>query len=74
MPVRKDRSGRWRATLKNGREYVTSKTFDTKREADGWLSREKAALAGGTDPRAGEVVVRSHGKLPPRSDDSSRGR
>ena len=51
MPVRKDRSGRWRATLKNGREYVTSKTFDTKREADGWLSREKAALAGGTDPR-----------------------
>lgn len=58
MPVRKDRSGRWRATLKNGREYVTSKTFDTKREADGWLSREKAALAGGTDPRAGEVSCR----------------
>lgn len=58
MPVRKDRSGRWRATLKSGREYITSKTFDTKREADAWLGRERAALAGGTDPRAGEVAVR----------------
>lgn len=58
MPVRKDRSGRWRATLKSGREYVASKTFDTKREADAWLGRERAALAGGIDPRAGQMLVR----------------
>ncbi|MET0930328.1 MAG: tyrosine-type recombinase/integrase, partial [Aeromicrobium sp.] len=30
----------------------------TKREADAWLGRETAALAGGTDPRAGQVPVR----------------
>ena len=59
MPVSKDRSGRWRAVLKNRREYVAGKTFDTKREAEAWLAREKAALTGGTDPRAGQVPVRT---------------
>ena len=59
MPVSKDRSGRWRAVLKNRREYVAGKTFDTKREAEAWLAREKAALTGGTDPRAGQVTVRT---------------
>lgn len=44
--------------LKNRRQYVSGKTFDTKREAEAWLAREKAALAGGTDPRAGQVPVR----------------
>lgn len=58
MPVSKEKSGRWRAVLKNGREYVAGKTFDTKREAEAWLAREKAALTGGTDPRAGQVPVR----------------
>lgn len=51
-------SGRWRARLKHGREAVASKTFDTKREATAWLARERAALAGGIDPRAGKVLVR----------------
>lgn len=51
-------SGRWRARLKHGREVVASKTFDTKREASAWLARERAALAGGIDPRAGKVLVR----------------
>lgn len=51
-------NGRWRAVLKSGREFVTSKTFDTKREAVDWLARERAALAGGVDPRAGRRRVR----------------
>ena len=58
MAVSKTTSGRWRAVLKNGRAYVQSKNFDTKREAEGWLARERAALAGGVDPRAGQVTVR----------------
>ena len=58
MGVSKDGSGRWRAVLKSGREYVVGKTFDTRREADAWLARERAALAGGIDPRAGRVLVR----------------
>jgi integrase len=58
MAVRQDRSGRWRAELKSGREYVAGRTFDTKREAEAWLSRERASLAGGVDPRAGKVLVR----------------
>ena len=58
MGVSKDGSGRWRAVLKSGREYVVGKTFDTRREADAWLARERAALAGGIDPRAGQVSAR----------------
>lgn len=58
MGVGKDSSGRWRAVLKSGRKYVVGKTFDTRREADAWLARERAALAGGIDPRAGQVSVR----------------
>lgn len=58
MPVRQDRSGRWRAELKSGREYVAGRTFDTKREADAWLARERASLDGGVDPRAGKVLVK----------------
>jgi len=52
------RGGRYKAILKQGREYVESKTFDTKRAATDWLARERAALAGGVDPRTGRQRVR----------------
>ena len=52
-------SGRFRARLKSGRAYVAGRTFDTKREAQSWLDRERAALAGGVDPRAGKPTVRA---------------
>lgn len=52
------RGNRFRAVLKSGRDYVGSKTFATKREATAWLRREQALLAGGMDPRAGQVRVR----------------
>jgi integrase len=58
MGVSKHTSGRWRAVLKNGRSYVQGKSFDTRREAEAWLARERAALAGGVDPRAGQITVR----------------
>lgn len=58
MTVRKTPNGRWRAQLKSGRVQVASKTFDTRREAVAWLNRERAALAGGVDPRSGRELVR----------------
>jgi integrase len=58
MTVRRER-GRFRAILKSGRTYVAGRTFDTKREAQAWLTREQASLAGGVDPRAGRPQVRS---------------
>jgi integrase len=57
--IRKQPSGRFRAVLKSGRAYVAGRTFDTRREAQAWLARERAALAGGVDPRAGKASVRS---------------
>lgn len=57
--IEKTPSGRFRARLKSGRQFIASRTFDTKREASEWLSREKAALAGGIDPRAGRRQVRT---------------
>lgn len=57
MTIRREPSGRYRAVLKNGRQYVAGKTFDTKREATAWLARERAALAGGIDPRSGKERV-----------------
>lgn len=59
MTIRKEPSGRFRAVLKVHREYVAGRTFDTKRDAQAWLTRERAALAGGVDPRAGRATVRS---------------
>lgn len=56
MPIVKE-NGRFRARLKQGRQNVASKTFDTRREAKAWLDREQAALAGGLDPRAGKERV-----------------
>lgn len=58
MTVRKQPSGKWFAVLKSGRAYVAGRSFDTRREAQAWLSREKAELAGGIDPRAGRETVR----------------
>jgi integrase len=58
MSVRKLPSGRWHARLKSGRQYIAGKTFDTRRDAVAWLARERAALAGGIDPRAGKTQVR----------------
>lgn len=58
MSVRKTPGGRWRGIVKAGREQVGSKTFDTRREATAWVARERAALAGGIDPRAGKRTVR----------------
>lgn len=59
MTIRREPSGRWRAVLKSGRQYVAGRTFDTRREAQAWLSREQAALRGGVDPRAGRETVRA---------------
>ncbi len=58
MSVRKTPGGRWRGVVKSGREQVASKTFNTRREALAWVARERAALAGGVDPRAGRRTVR----------------
>ena len=59
MTIRKQPSGRFYVVLKSGRSYVAGRTFDTKRAAQAWLARERAALAGGVDPRAGRATVRT---------------
>lgn len=59
MTVRKTPAGRWRGVVKSGRQQVASKTFDTRREALAWVARERAALAGGVDPRAAKQRVRA---------------
>lgn len=58
MTVRKTPGGRWRGVLKSGRQQVASRTFDTRREAVAWVARERSAMAGGVDPRAGRRAVR----------------
>ena len=58
MTVRKTPGGRWRGVVKSGRQQVASRTFDTRRSAQAWVGRERAALAGGVDPRAGRRTVR----------------
>ncbi|MGL5823851.1 MAG: site-specific integrase, partial [Nocardioides sp.] len=62
MTVRKTPGGRWRGQLKSGRTVVATKTFDTQRAARDWVVRERAAMAGGVDPRAGrrKVIVLVH--------------
>lgn len=52
------RNGRYYAKLKSGREFLAGRTFDTQREAKAWLARERAALDGGVDPRAGRERVK----------------
>ncbi|TXL62147.1 tyrosine-type recombinase/integrase [Aeromicrobium terrae] len=59
MTVRKTPGGRWRGVVKSGRQQVASKTFDTRKQAIGWVARERAAMAGGVDPRAGRRTVRT---------------
>ena len=58
MSVRKTPGGRWRGVVKSGRQQVASRTFDTRRQAAAWVARERSALAGGVDPRAGRRTVR----------------
>lgn len=58
MNIRRIPSGRWQARLKQGRVDIATKSFPTRREAVDWLTRERAALAGGFDLRAGRVTVR----------------
>lgn len=57
MSIAKTPSGRFRAELRKGREYLGARNFDTRREAVAWLKRETAALEGGVDPRAGKARV-----------------
>ena len=56
MAVARPRDGRgWRGIVRVGREYVSSKTFPTKKEAAAYVAAERARLAGGSgivDPRA----------------------
>jgi len=59
VTIRKEPFGRFRAILKSHTAYVAGRTFDTRREAQAWLARETAALAGGVDLRAGRPTVRS---------------
>jgi integrase len=58
MTIRKLPSGRFQAIVKAGRTQVCSKSFPTRREAQAYYAREKAALDGGVDPRAGRASVR----------------
>lgn len=60
MSIRKTAQGRWRATLKNGRDYITSRTFDRKTDAAAWLDRERRLLRIGdvVDPKDGREKVR----------------
>ncbi len=55
--MRKTPGGRWRGVVKTGRQPVGSRTFDRKRDAQAWVRREEARLAGGYDPAAGKVRV-----------------
>ena len=52
------KGNRNKSILKNGREYVAPRVFDTKRRAKAWLARERMALAGGVDVQAGRQRVR----------------
>lgn len=51
-------SGKFRAKLKVGRVDVASRVFPTKAAAQAWLDRERAAIDGGIDPRAGKRLVK----------------
>ena len=58
MTVRKTPGGRWSRVGTTARQKVAIRTFDTRRKATAWVTRERAALAGGVDPRAGRRTVR----------------
>jgi integrase len=49
------RGTRWQAVIKAGRDHAASATFDTKREAQDWETRQLLALRGGADFRAGRT-------------------
>lgn len=54
MSVDKLPSGRFRARVKRGRQVVSTKTFDRKRDAMAWEAAERVRLVGGFDPRVGK--------------------
>jgi hypothetical protein len=55
LKVNRSTVSRWRSVG----AYVSGRTFDTRRDAQAWLAREQAALAGGVDPRAGRSTCRT---------------
>jgi len=50
-----ERNGKFMAVVKIGRAYGGAQTFDTRNEAQEWFNRQRAAIRGGIDPRAGKV-------------------
>ena len=57
MSVDKLPSGRFRVRVKRGREVVSTKTFDRKKNALAWEAAERVRLAGGFDPRLGKSTM-----------------
>lgn len=57
MSVDKLPSGRFRARVKRGRQVVSTKSFDRKRDALAWEAAERVRLAGGFDPRIGKATT-----------------
>src|SRR5215208_5743972 len=55
LKVNRSTVSRWRSVG----AYVSGRTFDTRRDAQAWLAREQAALAGGVHPRAGRSTCRT---------------
>jgi hypothetical protein len=55
LKVNRSTVSRWRSVG----ACVSGRTFDTRRDAQAWLAREQAALAGGVDPRAGRSTCRT---------------
>lgn len=56
--IRKLASGRFQASVKDGKERVATKTFDRKRDAQAWAERTTAAISGGLDHKAGKARLR----------------
>ena len=50
-------SGRFRARVKRGRQVVSTKSFDRKKDALAWEAAERVRLAGGFDPRLGKTTT-----------------
>lgn len=57
MSVDKLPSGRFRARVKRGRQVVSTKSFDRKKDALAWEAAERVRLAGGFDPRLGKTTT-----------------
>ncbi|MCL1898920.1 MAG: hypothetical protein FWG11_00105 [Promicromonosporaceae bacterium] len=60
MSVNKRPNGKWRVQIKQHGSYLPGlgrTTFDTKKEAEAAERRFLASLAGGIDPRSGQIAV-----------------